>query len=125
MTMTAGDAISGPDPHTGAGSGAQSEDSYPPETRAPGCDQLVHEGLDHLQRAARETIAAMRALLDLAEQLIEDPRAAETMVATIGSLAETTVRSAGSLLGSRPAARSPGGRRDDEDGGGVQRIPVS
>ena len=96
----------------------------PPDDR----EKLVQEGLDHLQRAARETIAAMRTLLDVAEELVEDPRAAETLVTTLGSLASAATRSgpAHALFG-RPVPRASGERGDDDedDGRGVQRIPVS
>ena len=76
----------------------------------------VQAGLDHLQRAAREVIAASRALLDVAEDLIDDPKAANgllDLLGTVGDLAGRMTRPAG------PAA--------DEDGDEppIQRIPVS
>lgn len=107
-----------------------------------GQERLVQEGLDHLQQAVRETIAAVRSLLDVAEELVEDPRAAETLASTVGSFAEAARRSMplGQAFGRR-APRSTGDDRrgagtgtgsgvgcDDDDGddtGGVQRIPVS
>ncbi len=95
----------------------------PPDPANGGRDGLVQEGLDHLQRAARETIAAMRALLDVAEEIVEDPKAAETLITTIGSLAEGALRAAPRGMFGRA---SPGPEEeDDEGGGGVQRIPVS
>ncbi len=82
-------------------------------TWSPDDDPRVQAGLDHLQRAAREMIAASRALLDVAEELVEDPRAAAGIVDLLGSVANRRGRGA-------PAAP------DDDDGDPpVQRIPVS
>ena len=78
-------------------------------------DPRLQAGLEHLQRAAREMIAASRALLDVAEELVEDPKAASGIIDLLGSVA------------GRPA-RSP--RRDvpedcGDDDPPVQRIAVS
>lgn len=77
-------------------------------------DPRVQAGLDHLQRAAREVIAASRALLDVAEELVEDPKAASGIIDLFGSVAGR-------------AGRAPvrTGLDDDEDDPPVQRIPVS
>ena len=86
---------------------------------APEPDERIAAGLDHLQRAAREVIAASRALLDVAEELVEDPHAAAGVVDLLGSLAER---------GKSAVPRSPGHPdADDGDDGEppVQRIPVS
>jgi hypothetical protein len=81
-------------------------------------DPRVQAGLDHLQRAARELIAASRALLDVAEELVEDPRAAAGIVDLLGSVAD---------LRPRPGAHRRDGDvgGDDDDEPPVQRIPVS
>jgi len=98
-------------------------------TDGSGRERLVQEGLDHLQRAARETISAMRALLDAAEELVEDPRGAETLAATLGSLAEAATRSnpLRGMFGPRPSTTAEGDHDhpDGDDDGGVQRIPVT
>ncbi len=76
----------------------------------------VQAGLDHLQRAAREVIAASRALLDVAEDMIDDPKAANgllDLLGTVGDLASRMTRPAG------PAAH------EDDDEPPIQRIPVS
>ncbi len=85
-------------------------------------DARLQAGLDHLQRAAKEVIAASRALLDVAEDLVDDPHAATgltDMLASFGALA--------GRMG-RAAAGSAVGHRDEDDDDGdppVQRIPVS
>ncbi len=90
-------------------------------------DPRVQAGVEHLQRAAREVIAASRALLDVAEDLVDDPDAARqvaNLLAPIGDLAARIGRPAGP----RP---SSGNRRGDDEPGDedgeppVQRIPVS
>jgi hypothetical protein len=79
-------------------------------------DPRVQAGMEHLQRAAREVIAAGRALLDAAEDLVDDPRAAAGVLETLSSLVER---------GRSAATGSATDPEDDDDGGTVQRIPVS
>ena len=73
-------------------------------------DDLALEVVTHLQAAALEVIAALKAVLDAAESVVRDPVGALTVAATL-------------------AGRGRGRRADDEEGGGddgrVQRIPVS
>jgi hypothetical protein len=57
------------------------------DTPTPNPSDRAREGLEHLQTAARELIAAARAALDVAEGLIDDPEVVSTMV---GRLAERT-----------------------------------
>ncbi|MCU1354422.1 MAG: hypothetical protein JWM05_3631 [Acidimicrobiales bacterium] len=83
-------------------------------------DPRLQEGLDHLQRAAREMIAATRALLDVAEELVDDPRAVGSIVAGFGSLAKAASRATMGWSGS-----AGHGRADDDGDPGVQRIPIS
>ena len=102
----------GPDPGADAGT--------------PGADPRVAAGLEHLQRAAREVIAASRALLDAAEDLVERPDGMSRLagvVADLGDLAGRTVRAAAAdaTRGQRHSPDDP----DDHEGGAVQRIPVS
>ena len=78
-------------------------------------DPRLQAGLEHLQRAAREMIAASRALLDVAEELVEEPKAASGIIDLLGSVAGRAGRAG-------PAA-SPAGEDDDDPP--VQRIPVS
>ena len=79
-------------------------------------DPRVQAGLDHLQRAAREMIAASRALLDVAEELVEDPKAASGIIDLLGSVAGRAAR---------PTSRPAADHGDDDDEPPVQRIPVS
>lgn len=48
----------------------------------------AREGLEHLQAAARELIAAARAGLDAAEDLIDDPEVVKAMVGAAGRVGE-------------------------------------
>lgn len=100
------------------------------ERAAPGLDDpRVAAGVEHLQRAAREVIAASRALLDAAEDLVDQPDGITRLagvVADLGDLAGRTVRAAAAGAGPR-AGRRPGGpgTDDPDDEPPVQRIPVS
>lgn len=69
-------------------------------------EQRAREGVDHLQTAALEVIAAVRAFLDVAEEVVRDPSGVTTVVQTMASAgrAATDVR---------------------EEGAGVTRIRVS
>jgi hypothetical protein len=78
----------------------------------------AREGLEHLQAAAHEMIAAARSMLDACEELISDPKAGETLAALVGSVA----RAVGGITG----AAVPGDRTDDHDEGPrVERIKIS
>ena len=46
----------------------------------------ARDGIDHLQAAARELIAAARAALDVAEDLIDDPDTITSVVGAAGQL---------------------------------------
>ena len=79
-------------------------------------DDKVHQGIEHLQAAAREMIQATRSLLDAAEGLVEDPQALRSVVGTLSGLAQAA---AGRL---RP---DPAAGDDPDDPGKVQPIKVS
>ena len=49
------------------------------------------EAVAHLQTAAREVIAAFRAFLDVAEELVEDPKSGEALLETLGDVARRVV----------------------------------
>lgn len=122
--------MSGPVDDHGEGHGS---DADPPDDPlgslrgVAGDDPRVQAGLGHLQNAARELIAGSRALLDVAEDLVEDPGAVAGLVGLLGSVGDLAGR-----LG-RPtrapwAHPGPGdGDWDDPDDEDppVQRIPVS
>ncbi|HEX2575645.1 MAG TPA: hypothetical protein VHK88_04800 [Aquihabitans sp.] len=85
-------------------------------------DPRVQAGLEHLQRAAHEVIAASRALLDVAEGLVDDPRSAQRLAGLLGGVGDLA-----GLVGRRPGpgrSASPD-HGDDEGDPPVQRIPVS
>jgi hypothetical protein len=71
-------------------------------------DDRAAEAMNHLQTAAREMIAAARAFLDVAEELVEDPKAGEALLGTLGDVARRVV---------------PGRDRDDGSDG-VEHISV-
>jgi hypothetical protein len=66
------------------------------------------EAVAHLQTAAREMIAAVRAFLDVAEKVVDDPKAGEALLDSLGEVARRVV------------PRTPA--REDDDG--VEHIPV-
>ena len=65
------------------------------------------EAVAHLQSAARELIAAVRAFLDVAEEVVDDPKAGEALLDTLGDVARRVVP-----------------RSSPEDDGGVEHIAV-
>ena len=66
------------------------------------------EAVAHLQSAARELIAAVRVFLDVAEEVVEDPKAGEALLDTLGDVARRVV---------------PRSAPEDDDGG-VEHIAV-
>jgi hypothetical protein len=82
---------------------------------AGSADDRAAEGLAHLQAAAREMLAAARAMLDVVEGLVEDPKAVTALVDTVGAVVRDAAKSA---LAAPP---KPAGDGDD---GGYQRIRV-
>jgi len=70
------------------------------------------EAVAHLQTAARELIAAARAFLDVAEEVVDDPKAGE---AVLGGLAD---------LARRVVPRNPHDDGPGDGDGGVEHIPV-
>ena len=70
------------------------------------------EGLEHLQSAALELIAAARAFLDVAEDVVREPGVAATIVSAAAGVGRA-------FLGGSPGPENP------PDEGGVRRIHVS
>jgi hypothetical protein len=83
---------------------------------AAGTASRAVEGLEHLQAAALELIAAARALLDVAEDVVREPGVAATVVQAAASLGRVFI---GTSAAPPPAADDPPG------GGRVRRIHVS
>lgn len=80
-------------------------------------DDWAQKGMEHLQAAAREVIQATRTFLDAAEELVEDPKAVEGLMATLGTFATAAA--------SRLRPDGQGQQADDSDDGRVQPIRVS
>jgi N-formylglutamate amidohydrolase len=78
-------------------------------------DERAVEGLEHLQTAALELIAAARAFLDVAEEVVREPGVAATIVHAAAGLGRV-VRGAG-----EPAATAAETPPDEER---VRRIHV-
>jgi hypothetical protein len=75
-------------------------------------EERAGEAVEHLQTAARELIAAARAFLDVAEEVVEDPKAGEALLDTLGDVARRIVPRAG------------GGRGGEQADGGFEHIEV-
>ncbi len=78
-------------------------------------DDRAADGLQHLQAAAREAIAAARAFLDVAEELVADPAAASAIVDAVGSAVRSAAR----------RGREVAGHDDHDDGSHVEHIRVT
>jgi hypothetical protein len=107
-------------------------------SRAAG--ERAREGLEHLQAAARELIAAARAALDVAEDIIDDPETIASMTGAAGSVGDVVGDLVRNLLAPRPARSGPSaegggstagsttaGGTDTERAGptGIQRITIA
>jgi hypothetical protein len=112
-------------------------DEPPPDDLGEDTTEEPHPpGFDQLQTAAHEVISAFRAVLDVAEDLLHDPRTAEAVGSALSTVeraagrAAATGRSAARGWSARQPGTAPGDHDDDDDdgddgGSGVQRIPVS
>ncbi len=80
-------------------------------------EERAREGVEHLQTAAVEVIAALRAFLDVVEEVVRDPGAVMAMAT---SVAETATR----VATPAPSASNPSDSSHDGDGR-VARIRVS
>ena len=79
----------------------------------------ARDGLEHLQAAAREMIAAAHSMLDAVDELLDDPQmvsSVTTAFATVGRVIESAVASV------TDAVKTTGDHDDDSH---VQRIKVS
>lgn len=66
-------------------------------------DERAAEGVDHLQRAAREMVAAARSFLDVVEELVEDRAALNEVASTLSGAASAVGEVMRNGLGGRPA----------------------
>ena len=91
-------------------------------------EQRARDAMEHLQAAALEVIAAMRAFLDVAEEAVRDPSQVSGALqgfAEAAKLAATMASTGSATRTEQPHANNP---FDDDDGdgdGGVTRIRVS
>lgn len=53
-------------------------------------DDRARQGVEHLQAAAVEIIGALRAFLDIAEEVVRDPATAATLAASLVEAARQT-----------------------------------
>lgn len=94
----------------------------------------TRDGLDHLQAAALEAIAAARAFLDVAEELVREPGAVADALRAVAGAAAASARAAetgaggtaaaGPDAGAAEAAGQPGGDADARSGA-LRRIPLA
>ncbi len=75
----------------------------------------AREGVEHLQAAARELIHAARAVLDVAEDLVDDPAAVASMADAVGTLGDLVRHRAAGW--SSASATAQGGEATAETGG--------
>jgi hypothetical protein len=86
--------------------------------------QAVAKGVEHLQVAAREMIAAARAFLDVVEELVNDPDKVGEVVDAVSTVASTVTDAARRTAGSTKDSSTASGSADASDDR-VQRIRVS
>jgi hypothetical protein len=98
-----------------------------PTTNGDGTDSTddrsdrARQGMEHLQVAARELIAAARAALDVAEDVINDPDSVAALAGLLGTVGELARR----VTGAVPGPDDPGDEPESAPAGArVQRITV-
>ena len=83
----------------------------------------ARQGVEHLQAAARELIQAARAVLDVAEELVDDPEAVASLAGMWRPSAIVARRVTGSA-GLARRRRTPEAGGEHEPDGRVERITV-
>ncbi len=134
--MTAAQPSPLPDPHApGSEPSDTAAPSDPADSADPdspsagdgagaGADERVSDGVEHLQSAAREMIAAARTFLDVVEDVVGDHAAVASLADALGSVGQAVSRAA--TRSSRPDGDpSPEGGSEDPGASGVQHIDVS
>lgn len=91
----------------------------------PGPADRAKEGLDHLQAAALEAIAAARALLDVAEELVREPGVINDAARTIVAMASALRQETTTPPDEAPASRHRPSSERPTTGSNVRRIPLS
>lgn len=108
------EAVRGVDPPTRAGAPGRDEDEvHEPESgpgEAGGQDERLGDGVEHLQVAAREVIAAARTFLDVVEDALADTTVATSVADLLGSVSQA-------VTGSRARSTSSGERVPDDPAG--------
>ncbi len=94
-------------------------DEPEPADEASDVDATMAEGVEHLQSAAREMIAAARTFLDVVEEVVGDNSAVASVAEALGSFGQVVSRAAG-----RAAAEGDGAAGPDEEDGGAARSRV-
>jgi predicted ArsR family transcriptional regulator len=82
------------------------DDATQPSDRRRPSDRYVRarEGVEHLQAAARELIHAARAVLDVAEDVVDDPDAVAAVAGAVGALGDLIRHRAAAWMGAGPTA---------------------
>jgi hypothetical protein len=83
-------------------------------------DDRMAEGVEHLQTAALELIAAARAFLDVAEDLVTDPDRVSGTLATVATLVDGAGRAS-----ARRRAEEGGGSGESGKGSTSEGAPAS
>ena len=109
--------------------GVHTQDEDGPGDREPGAEpggtdvhERARQGVEHLQAAARELIAAARAALDVAEEVVNDPDAVGSLAGVVAGLGEMYRRVAG---GGWPPSATREPAPEDERQAKVERIRVT
>lgn len=88
-------------------------------------DDRAAEGLDHLQTAGLEMIAAARAFLEVAEDLMADREKVSEVVAAFGTIADAATQATRDARRRRAEPDRSGTAETSRRDGGVQHIKVS
>jgi len=81
--------------------------------------------VDAIQDAARQAIDLTRALIDVAEALVNDPEVAQRLESVVRTVSETASRTTQATQSPRSSWPRPAPGQDPDDGDGVQSIPVT
>jgi hypothetical protein len=107
--------------------GEPKDEPTDPYDAGPDVDATVAEGVEHLQSAAREMIAAARTFLDVVEEVVGDNSALASVAEALGSFGQVVSRAANRAAGDDGADGSAAPDQGDEGSARsrVQHIDLS
>lgn len=84
----------------------------------------VAAGVEQFQKAALDALRAARAMIDAAESIVSDPKAIESVIATVADAARDATRTVAGFAAAAARSATDDGPGDDDDESGFETIDI-